>query len=45
MNKLEKLREEVRAIVAAYDPAEDFEITVHKLAAIGFAMEDAMREI
>lgn len=44
MNEINQLREEVRAIVAAYDPAEDFELTVMKLASVGYRLEEALRK-
>ena len=43
MNEIEKLREEVNAIVAAYNPEEDFELVTMRLADIGFRLEDALR--
>ena len=44
MNEIEKLREEARAIVAAYNPEEDFELITMQLADIGFRLEAALRK-
>ena len=45
MNKIEKLREEARAVVASYGndtSEEDFELIAMKLASIGWRLEDAL---
>ncbi len=43
MAKINKLKREARAVIAAFDPNADFEETVLKLAAIGFGIESALK--
>ena len=42
MNEIEKLRNEARSVIASYKAGDDFEATVSHLAAIGYALEDAL---
>lgn len=45
MNEIEKLKEEARAVIAAYDKGGDFDAVVNRLAAIGHALEDALHRV
>ena len=42
MNEIEKLRGDARAVIAGYCAGDDFEEVVNRLAAIGYALEDAL---
>ena len=42
MNEIEKLRGEAREVIAGYCAGGDFESVVNRLAAIGYAIEDAL---
>ena len=42
MNEIEKLRNEARSVIAAYNKVDDFDAVVTRLAAIGYALEDAL---
>ena len=42
MNEINKLREEARGVIAAYKKGDDFDVFVNRLAAIGYALEDAL---
>ena len=42
MNEKEKLRNEARSVIAAYKAGDDFDAVVTRLAAIGYALEDAL---
>ena len=45
MNEIEKLRNDARAIIAGYKPGDDFNAVVNSLAAIGYALEDALAKV
>ena len=45
MNEIEKLRNDARAIIAGYKAGDDFDAVVNRLAAIGYALEDALLKI
>ena len=42
MNEIEKLRNEARSVIAAYNKGDDLEAVVTRLASIGYALEDAL---
>ena len=42
MNEIEKLRNDARAVIAGYCADDDIEEVVNRLAAIGYALEDAL---
>ena len=42
MNEIEKLRNDARAVIAGYKAGDDFDAVVNSLAAIGYALEDAL---
>jgi hypothetical protein len=42
MNEIEKLRGEAREVIAGYKAGDDFDVLVGRLAAIGYALEDAL---
>ena len=42
MNEIEKLRGEAREVIAGYCAGGDFDAAVARLAAIGYALEDAL---
>ncbi len=42
MNEIEKLRNDARAVIAGYCAGDDIEEVVNRLAAIGYALEDAL---
>ena len=42
MNEIEKLRSDVRAVIAGYNAGDDFDAVVNRLASIGYALEDAL---
>ena len=42
MNEIEKLKGEARAAIASYRAGDDFDAVVTRLAAIGYALEDAL---
>ena len=42
MNEIEKLRNDARAVIAGYKAGDDFDALVSHLAAIGYALEDAL---
>ena len=42
MNEIEKLRNDARAVIAGYCAGGDFNAAVRRLAAIGYALEDAL---
>ena len=42
MNEIEKLRNDARAVIAAHKKGDDFDVFVNRLAAIGYALEDAL---
>ena len=42
MNEIEKLRGEAREVIAGYCAGDDIEEVVNRLAAIGYALEDAL---
>ena len=42
MNEIEKLRGEAREVIAGYCAGGDFNAAVARLAAIGYALEDAL---
>lgn len=43
MNEIEKLRVESRIVIAGYKAGDDFDVLVGRLAAIGYALEDALK--
>ena len=43
MSEIEKLRNDAREVIAAYKPGDDIEEAVSRLAAIGYALEDALK--
>ena len=43
MNEINKLREEARGVIAGYCAGGDFDAAVARLAAIGYALEDALK--
>ena len=43
MNEIEKLRVEARIVIAGYKADDDFDVLVGRLAAIGYALEDALK--
>ena len=45
MNEIEKLRNEVRSVIAAYKKGDDFDVVVTRLASIGNALEDALTRV
>ena len=45
MNEIEKLRNDARAVIAAYKVGDDFDVLVNRLAAIGYALEDALTRV
>ena len=45
MNEIEKFKAEARAVIASCKGGEDFEAAVARLAAIGYALEDALRRV
>ena len=45
MNEIEKLRNDARAIIAAHHAGDDIEEVVNRLAAIGYALEDALTRV
>ena len=42
MNEIERLRNDARAVIAGYNYGDDIEVAVSRLAAIGYALEDAL---
>ena len=44
MNEIEKLRNAARAVIAGY-AGDDFDTVVNRLAAIGYALEDALKRV
>ena len=42
MNEIERLRNDARAVIAGYNHGDDIEATVTRLAAIGYALDDAL---
>ena len=42
MNEIEKLRNDARAVIAAHHAGDDIDEVVNRLAAIGYALEDAL---
>ena len=42
MNEIEKLRNEARSVIAAYNKGDDLEAVVTRLVSIGYALEDAL---
>ena len=42
MNEIEKLRNEARSVIAAYNKGDDFNAVVTRLAAIGYKIEEAL---
>lgn len=42
MNEIEKIRNEARRVIASYKAGDDFDALVTRLAAIGYALEDAL---
>ena len=42
MNEIEKLRNDAREVIAGYSAGDDIEEVVNRLAAIGYALEDAL---
>ncbi len=45
MNEIEKLKNNARAVIAGYKPGDDFDAVVNSLAAIGYALEDALTRV
>ncbi len=45
MNEIEKLRNDARAVIAGYKAGDDFDAVVNRLAAIGYALEDALKRV
>ena len=45
MNEIEKLRNEARSVIASYKAGDDFDAVVTRLAAIGYAIEDALTRV
>ena len=45
MNEIEKLKAEARAVIAACKGGDDFGAAVARLAAIGYALEDALKRV
>ena len=45
VNEIEKLRNNARAVIAGYKPGDDFDAVVNSLAAIGYALEDALTRV
>ena len=45
MNEIEKLRNGARAVIAGYKAGDDFDAVVNLLAAIGYAIEDALTRV
>ena len=43
MNEIEIIRNEARAVIAAYNRGDDFDVLVGRLAAIGYALEEALK--
>ena len=44
-NEIEKLRNDARAVIAGYTAGDDFDAVVSRLAAIGYALEDALTRV
>ena len=42
MNEINKLREEARSVIAAYNKGDDFDAVVTRHASNGYALEDAL---
>ena len=42
MNEIEKIRYVARRVIAGYKAGDDFDAVVNSLAAIGYALEDAL---
>ena len=45
MSEIEKLRNDARALIAGYKAGDDFDAVVSNLAAIGYALEDALTRV
>ena len=45
MNEIEKLRGEAREVIAGYCAGGDFDAVVTRLAAISYAIEDALTRV
>ena len=45
MDKIESLKREARSVVASFNSGDDFDGAVCRLAAIGYALEDALGEV
>ena len=45
MNEIDKLRNDARAVIAGYTAGDDFDAVVSRLAAIGYALEDALTRV
>lgn len=45
MNEINKLREEARSVIASYKAGDDFDAVVTRLAAISYAIEDALTRV
>ena len=42
MSEIEKLKNDAREVIAGYSAGGDFDVAVQRLAAIGYALEDAL---
>lgn len=42
MSEIENLRNDARSVIASYKAGDDFDAVVTRLAAIGYAIEDAL---
>ena len=45
MNEIEKLKGEARSVIASYKAGDEFDAVVNRLAAIGYAIEDALTRV
>ena len=45
MNEIEKLRAQAREVIAGYCAGGNFDVAVERLAAIGYALEDALTRV
>ena len=43
MNEIEKLKNDARAVIAGHKAGDDLDVLVGRLAAIGYALEDALK--
>lgn len=45
MNRIEELRSEARKVISGYTAGGDFDAVVGRLAAIGYALEEALAAV